>query len=181
MQPKVRAAFWNLKFGEQHDVTHLLRDIADGEVLGCMMSVPSAGWNVARHSSQPFRTSAQPWGIEESRVSMSPSDMACLDTRNRIMRTVIKLARKCERFHVPWAIENPAKSLCWTTSKLQERSNRRNVFKMTFDFCAFGTKWRKRTTVLAGHVDSADVWSVDQIRRILTHFGRLIRRTVTSS
>ena len=25
----------------------------------------------------------------------------------------------------------------------------RNVYKMTFDFCAFGTKWRKRATVLA--------------------------------
>ena len=28
----------------------------------------------------------------------------------------------------------------------------RNVYKITFDFCAFGTKWRKRTTVLAGHM-----------------------------
>ena len=40
----------------------------------------------------------------------------------------------------------------------------RNVFKMTFDFCAWGTKWRKRTTVLAGHVDSADVWALDTVR-----------------
>ena len=45
----VRAAFWNLKFGEQYDLTHpvnlrrRLRDIADGEVLGCMMSVPPVG------------------------------------------------------------------------------------------------------------------------------------------
>ena len=35
---------------------------------------------------------------------------------------------------------------------------------MTFDFCAFGTKWRKRTAVLADHVDSADVWAVDTMR-----------------
>ena len=35
---------------------------------------------------------------------------------------------------------------------------------MTFDFCAFGTKWRERTTVLAGHVDSADVWALDTMR-----------------
>ena len=62
---------------------------------------------------------------------MSPSDLACLDTKNRIMRTVIKLARQCQRFHVPWAIENPEKSLCWTTSQLQELSKMRNVYKMT--------------------------------------------------
>ena len=54
---------------------------------------------------------------------------------------------------------------CWTTSQLQELSKMRNVYKMTFDFCAsFGTKWRKRTTVLAGHVDSADVWALDTMR-----------------
>ena len=47
------------------------------------------------------------------------------------------------------------------TSQLQEM---RNVHKMTFDFCAFGTKWRKRTTVLAGHVDSADVWALHTMR-----------------
>ena len=40
----------------------------------------------------------------------------------------------------------------------------RNVYKMTFDFCAFDTKWRKRTTVLASHVDSADVWALDTMR-----------------
>ena len=40
----------------------------------------------------------------------------------------------------------------------------RNVNKMTFDICAFGTKWRKRTTVLAGHVDSADVWALHTMR-----------------
>ena len=92
--------FWNLKFGEQYDVTHpvnlrrVLRDTADGWVLGCMMSVPSAGWNVARDCSRPFRSSAQPWRTEKSRVSMSPSDLASLDTGNLIMRTVIKLARQ---------------------------------------------------------------------------------------
>ena len=97
----MRAAFWNLKFGEQYDVTHLvnlrrvLRDIADGGVLGCMMSVPSVGWNVTRVCSRPFRSSGQPWRIEKSRVSMLPSDLACLDTGNRVMRTVIKLARQC--------------------------------------------------------------------------------------
>ena len=48
----VRAAFWNLRCGERYDLTHrvnlrrLLRDVANGEVLGCMMSVPSTGWNV---------------------------------------------------------------------------------------------------------------------------------------
>ena len=71
------------------------------------------------------------------------------------MRTVIKLARQCQRFNVPCAIENPETSLCWMTSQLQELSKMRNVYKMAFDFCAFGTKWRKRTTALAGHVDSA--------------------------
>ena len=101
---------------------------------------------------------------EKSRFSMSPSDLACLNTGNRIMRTVIQLARQCQRFHAPWAIENPDKSLCWTTPQLQELSKMRNVFKMTFDFCAVRTKWRNRTNVLARLVDSAKVWALDTMR-----------------
>ena len=31
-------------------------------------------------------------------------------------------------------------------------------------FVPFGTKWRKRTTVLAGHVDSADVYALNRMR-----------------
>ena len=102
----VRAAFWNLRYGERYDVTHpvnlrhLLRDIANGEILSCMMYVPSTGWNVARDCNRPLRSSAQPWVIEKFRVSMSPLDLTCLDTGNRIMRTVIKLARQCQRFNV---------------------------------------------------------------------------------
>ena len=103
-----------------------------------MMSVPSAVWNVARVCSRPFRSSTQSWGIEKSRVSMSPTDLACLDRGNRIMRTVILLAQQCQRFNVPWVIE---------TSQLQELSKMRNVFKMTFDFCASGTKWKKNIQV----------------------------------
>ena len=66
----VRTAFWNLKYGERYDVTQLvnlrqlLRDIANGEIRSCMMSVPSTGWNVARNCSRPIRSSAQPCGIE---------------------------------------------------------------------------------------------------------------------
>ena len=111
----VRAEFWNLQYGERYDVSHpanlrrLLRDIADGGILGCMMSVPSIGWNAARCCHRPLRSSAQPWGIEKSRVSLLPPDLACLDTGNRIMRAVIKLARQCRRHNVPWAIENLTK------------------------------------------------------------------------
>ena len=117
------------------------------------MSVPSTSWNVAR-CCRPLRSSAQPWGLEKSRVSMSSSDFACRDTGKRIMRAVINLARHCHRFKV-------RKSYCWMTSQLEELSKRRNVYKITFDFCTIGTKWR---TVLAGHVDSADAWALNTLR-----------------
>ena len=117
----VRAAFLNMRNGKRYDVTHrvnlrhLLRDIANGEIPSCMMSVPSTGWDVARDGDRPLRSGAQPWRIEKSTISLSLSDLACLDTGDRIMRTVIKLARQCQRFNVPWAIENPENSLCWMT------------------------------------------------------------------
>ena len=78
------------------------------------MSVPSAGWNVARCCGQPLRSSAQPWGIEKSRASLSLSDLACLDTDNRIVRQIGT-----------------------AVSQLQVVSKMHNVNKMTFDFCVF--------------------------------------------
>ena len=139
------------------------------------MSVPSTSCNAAHCCCRPQRSSAQPWRVEKSRVSMLPSDLACLDTGNRIMRAVIKLSRQCHRHNVPWAIENPDKSFCWMTSLLEELSNVRNVHEMTSDICAFGIKWRKNATVLAGHVDSADVWALNRMRC----YGRT-RCTVTN-
>ena len=50
---------------------------------------------------------------------------------NCIMRSVIKLARQCQRFNVLWAIENPEKSLCWVRSQLQEHSKMNNVLGNT--------------------------------------------------
>ena len=140
------------------NIRRLLRD------MGCMMSVPSTCWSAARCCCRPLRSSSQPWEIEKSSISLLPSDLVCLDTGNRIMRAVIKLARQCHRHNVPWAIENPEKSFCWNTQQLEALSKMRNVHKMTFDFCALGTKWRKLTTVLVGHVDSADVSALNRMR-----------------
>ena len=172
VQPNVsvRASSWNLTYGTQFDITHpvnlrrLLRDSADGDILGCMMSVPSMGWNAARDNGHPLRSHFQPWGIERSRAFLCPSDLACLDTGNRIMRAAIKLARQCHRFKIPWTSTHPHNSCCWSTPQLTQLANMRNVHEITFDFCAFGIKWRKRTTVLAGHVDSADVYSLNKMR-----------------
>ena len=57
----------------------------------------------------------------------------------------------------------------------------RNVHKMTFDFCAFGNKWRTRTTVLAGHVDSADVWVSAQCAVMGTSDAPLLKRDTCNS
>ena len=156
------AAFWNLRYGERYDVTHpvnlrrLLRDIADGGILGCMITVPCTGWNVARCCDRPLRSSAQPWRIEKSRVSLSLSDQACLGTNNRIMR--IGTAMSAFQCTVG---DRESRNV----SLLDELSKMRNAYKReSFDFCGFGTKWRKRTTVPAGYVDSADVWALDTMR-----------------
>ena len=86
------------------------------------MSVPSAGWNVARGCNRPLRSSAQPRGVENPEFLCRIQIWPALTKATGIMRSVIKLARQCQRFTVPLAIENPEKSLCWMTSQLQELS-----------------------------------------------------------
>ena len=45
------------------NLRRLLRDSADGGNLGCKMSVPSSGWNIARCCGRPLRSSAQLRGL----------------------------------------------------------------------------------------------------------------------
>ena len=167
----VQAAFWNLRYGERYDVTHpvnlrhLLRDIANGEVLSCMMSVPSTGWNVARAiADDHFVPVAPPLGKRKIQIFFVTFRSDLSRHRQPHHANSDQICTQCQRFNVPSAIENPEKSLRWMTSQSQELSKMRNVYKMTFDFCAFGTKWRKRTTILARYVDSADVWALDTMR-----------------
>ena len=108
----------------------------------------------ARDCRRPLRSSTQPWGIEKSRYSMSLSDLTCFANCNQIGTAMPPFPRTV-------GDRESRKTLCWMTSQLQELSKMRNVYTMTFDFCA---KWRKRTTVLAGHVESADVWALDTMR-----------------
>ena len=48
--------------------------------------------------------------------------------------------------------------------QLTQLANMRDVHEITLDFCAFGTKWRRRTTFMAGHVYSADVYALNKMR-----------------
>ena len=83
---------------------------------------------------------------------------------NCIMPSVFRFARQCQRSNVPWAIEKFEKYLCWMTSQLQELSMMRNVYNMTFDFCAFGAKWAKTYNSSGRSREFADVWALDTTR-----------------
>lgn len=61
---------------------------------------------------------------------------------------------------MPWILGNPFTSICWQTPEARALRAMDNVELVVVDFCAFGTCWRKRTGLLIGNCDSADVESL---------------------
>ena len=154
------------QFDEQCDMAHLVplrrlrEDIADGGILACMIAVPSTGWNVACCRRRPLRSSDHLWELAESKDPLSPSGLNCLKESKCTMRAAINATVSTS----PGPSRIQQTLFCWAMPHLGMFVKQLNVQKMTFDLCAIGTKWRKCTTVLAGHVDSVDALALGNMR-----------------
>ncbi len=60
-----------------------------------------------------------------------------------------KLCCKAISHNVPFAIENPRRSLLWQMPLMKELAARTDVNSSRHDYCQFGTKWMKPTKLMA--------------------------------
>jgi len=72
---------------------------------------------------------------------------------NRLACFSFSFFLECAQRGIPAAIENPATSWVWRTKWAEHAAKQTNVKVIDFDFCAFGTQWRKRTRVMYVHVN----------------------------
>ena len=146
----------------EKNLRYLSTCLRDGTLLGIMLAPICASWSQARHRTNVIRSYEHPWVLPEHlRVKpFSDNDVKALNIGNATMAAAFRLAKVAHRSGTPWILENPFTSICWQTEEARSLKRSEGVFFVVVDFCAFGTNWRKRTGLLMGNVDVADVESL---------------------
>ena len=137
-----------------------------GQCVAMMLQPLCASWSQARHRTHVICSSAFPWGLPQRlwQKPWSDNDHRALETGNATMKSALELAKICQRYGVPFALENPATSIVWQTPEVKWLLAQPGVEMIIVDFCCCGTPWRKRTAVVFGNCDSADLLSLSRCK-----------------
>ena len=74
----------------------------------------------------------------------------------RCLDTCCFLARQLHVAPKPWIIASSSSSNIWSCPSVLQLFTLSNTCAMTTDLCGYGDKWRKRTGLLMGWIDSRD-------------------------
>ena len=103
----------------------------------------------------PLRDYDHLWGFP----TLSRSDSQKVSTGNQLLRFTIRLLTLCEKFGIPYALENPYSSYAWHMPPLAHFIRKFQPFVEHLDFCQYGECWKKPTTVMG------NFWDVPSISR----------------
>eukprot|EP00435_Cladocopium_sp_Y103_P032952 s285_g8.t1 len=98
---------------------------------------------------QPLRSDTFPDGLP----GLTSKNRARVQTANILYRFTAEVMVYCTANGILCSIENPARSLMWKTSHLQQPLQRIMdlLFEVAFHHCAYGATRRKRTKLLVNH------------------------------
>ena len=152
---------WELNKGCNSDLTDkrvlskIRFDIQDRRVLGGIVAPPALSFTQARDRTGVLRTRSSPWGLQE----LSVQDAEKVKAGNACMRSAIKIIRWLDAAGLPWSFEHPHSSKAWFLPELVHLQGLPHVQALVTDFCQWGTKWKKRTRLLAGNISPDDAES----------------------
>ena len=126
-----------------------------------MLAPPCTSFSIARDRTRVIRSREQPWGVDMTGASQN--DQRALETGNRTMRATLKILRWLNQHKVPWLLENPHMSRMWWIPELRAAVQAAKGHYRLCDFCAYGTPWRKRTTIACGNLDEADTMAISRL------------------
>ena len=149
-------AEWDIRHGHQCDLTcrkvlrKLRLDIKSGRVLAAMLAPPCNSFSVARDRMKVIRTRDFPWGLPAGELTVSELEKVKLG--NACFKSCFSIIRLLDRYRIPWILENPATSKCWSLPFFQSISVQPHIHVVITDFCQYGTPWRKRTRFVCGNI-----------------------------
>lgn len=72
---------------------------------------------------------------------------------NQLLRFSIRILELCERYSIPYALENPATSYLWYMPPMIKFRNNFNPDLVILDFCQYGEDWKKSTAIIGNFWD----------------------------
>ena len=156
---------WELLHGEHADLTKpivqykIKCDIQKKLVLAAMLAPPCSSFSRARDRTMVIRTKQFPWGLPD----LPPHEQLKVDQGNACFRAALKIIKWLDKYKIPWILENPSSSKAWFIPELVSLQNAAHTHLVETDFCQFGTRWRKRTKLLAGNMTSDDIARCSQL------------------
>ena len=142
-------------FRSKSVLKRIRRSIFRGEVLSAMFGTPCTSFSVARDRTAIIRDRAHPWG--KPNQLLSAEDAEKVRVGNLCALATLTIIQWLDRFKLPWCVENPHSSKLWQLPPFQELMSRAHVEDAVIDFCQYGSRWRKRTRLLFGNLDSTDI------------------------
>jgi len=144
---------WDINLGAQYDLTRLparnrLRNILPN-ACAVHFGLPCNTFSLARRapkdSKMPsaLRSADFPMGLPD----LGANDQAKVDAGNLLLRFTVACCRLLYQKGIACTIENPQSSRVWKTGPMTRLASLGTL--LTFTFCAFGTRWKKATSVLA--------------------------------
>ena len=130
------------------DLRRLRSDVRTGRVLGAILCPSCASWSHCRDSHADQRCS-DVWGQKPCSVShfrlATETSSACSDPGAAQMRDSMDF------------LSHPPSSYVWCIFSLCSLEQHHRCHSVIFDLCAFGTPWKLRTKLIAGHCDYQDI------------------------
>ena len=85
------------------------------------------------------------WGLPH----LAGKERARVDSANKLLMRMHELMKHCEHCLVPFYLENPQRSKLWHHPIIRKWKHHKASQLVEFDYCQFGTDWKKTTTILS--------------------------------
>ncbi len=97
---------------------------------------------------------------------MVGKERARVNSANKLLLRMHELMKDCESYNVPFYLENPQSPKVWMHPIIRKWVQHKTSHKVEFDYCQFGTAWKKATTILS-------------VGNTKFHTGKLVKCKVT--
>ncbi|CAK0820931.1 unnamed protein product [Prorocentrum cordatum] len=132
---------------------HILDFVRSASILFVWIGLPCTTYSRARAGGAgpgPVRSTSRPLGLD----GLSAKDVQKIADANALTRFTIRLLKCCRQHNVRAVLENPRTSILWHVPGIRRLQDFFGFFKVEVDYCRYGAKWRKGTTLLCNFEDA---------------------------
>ena len=122
-----------------------------------MLAIPCNSFSAARRapigSRMPrrLRSDEFPYGIP----GLNEKDQVTAKLGNSIVKACLKIIAACDKYCIPWIVENPRSSCLWKVPGMRRLASAAHVRFHVLDQCQYKCAWKKATSIMTGHCQAS--------------------------